>query len=115
MRFFFLRLVLNALAVLAVTYFVPGVTVGSFWYALLAALGLGIVNAVVRPVLLILSLPVNILTLGLFTLIVNALMFWLAAGIVPGFHVANFTAAFWGALVFWLVSWVTSGLFEERT
>ncbi len=115
MRFFFLRLVLNALAVLAVTRFVPGVIVENFWYALLAALGLGIVNAIVRPVLLILSLPVNILTLGLFTLVVNALMFWLAAGIVPGFHVANFTAAFWGALVFWLVSWVTSGLFEERT
>jgi putative membrane protein len=55
-------------------------------------------------------MPVNILTLGFLTLIINALMFWLAASISPGFHVANFSAAFWGALVFWIVSWLTNWL-----
>ena len=114
MRFFLLRLLLNAFAVLAVAYFVPGVSVGSFGVAVLAALVLGIVNALVRPVLLILSLPINILTLGLFTLVINALLFWLTSSFVPGFFVQNFRAAFLGALVFWIVSWLASGLLPEE-
>jgi len=105
-----LRFVLNALAVLAAAYIVPGITVKSFWVALIAALVIGIVNALVRPILLILTLPINILTLGVFTLIINALMFWLAAYLVKGFDVANFTAAFLGALVFWIVSWFTNAM-----
>lgn len=104
------RLFLNALAVLVVTRLVPGVTVQSFPAAFVAAIVIGIVNALIRPVLLLLTLPVNILTLGLFTLIVNALMFWLASSFTPGFRVANFGAAFWGALVFWIVSWLTNWL-----
>lgn len=104
------RLFLNALAVMAVTYLVPGVSIQSFPYAFVAALILALVNALIRPLLLLLSLPVNILTLGLFTLIVNALMFWLAASISPGFRVDGFAAAFWGALVFWIVSWLTNWL-----
>ncbi len=111
---FILRLLLNALAVLAIAYFVPGVSVRSFGVAIIAALVLGIVNALVRPLFLILSLPINILTLGLFTLVINALMFWLASKLVSGFEVRNFTAAFFGAIVFWLVSWITSGLLSER-
>lgn len=108
--FLLIRLFLNALAVMAVAYLVPGVTIRNFPHAFIAAIILGIVNALIRPVLLILSLPVNILTLGLFTLIVNALMFWLASSLSPGFHVENFSAAFWGALVFWIVSWITNWL-----
>lgn len=104
------RLFLNALAVMAVAYLVPGVTIQSFPHAFVAAIVLGLVNALVRPVLLILSLPVNILTLGLFTFVVNALMFWLASSISPGFRVQGFWAAFWGALVFWIVSWLTNWL-----
>ena len=114
MRFFLLRLLLNAFAVLAVAYLVPGVSVRSFGVAVLAALVLGIVNALVRPVLLILSLPINLLTLGLFTLVINALMFWLASSFVSGFFVQNFRAAFLGALVFWIVSWLASGLLPEE-
>jgi putative membrane protein len=109
-----LRFVLNALAVLAAAYIVPGITVKNFWVALIAALVIGIVNALVRPILLILTLPINILTLGVFTLIVNALMFWLAAYLVKGFDVANFTAAFLGALVFWIVSWFTNAMLGTR-
>ncbi len=99
---------------MAAAYVVPGVSVKNFWAALIAALVIGLVNALVRPILLILTLPVNILTLGLFTLVINALMFWLASSIVRGFDVANFWAAFWGALVYWLVSWLVNGLLETK-
>jgi putative membrane protein len=109
-----LRWFLSALSVIAVTYIVPGVHVTSFWSALVAALVIGFVNALVRPILLLLTLPVNILTLGLFTLVINGLMFWLAASVVKGFDVIGFTAAFWGALAYWLVSWIVNGLISGK-
>ena len=109
-----LRWLISALSVIAAAYIVPGVSVANFWTAIIAALVIGLVNALVRPILLILTLPVNIITLGLFTLVINALMFWLASSIVKGFDVANFTAAFLGALVFWLVSWLVNGLFQTK-
>jgi putative membrane protein len=105
-----IRFLLNALAVMATAYIVPGITVSNFWTALIAALVIGIVNALVRPILLILTLPINILTLGIFTLVINGFMFWLAAYLVRGFEVANFTTAFLGALVFWIVSWFTNAM-----
>ncbi|MFA6429559.1 MAG: phage holin family protein [Patescibacteria group bacterium] len=108
--FFLLRLLLNALTVLLVAYVVPGVVVSSFFVALIAALVIGFVNAIIRPIVSLLSLPVTLLTLGLFTLVINALMFWLASGLVPGFRVEGFGPAFWGAVVFWLVSWATNEL-----
>lgn len=107
-----LRWVLSALAVMATAYVVPGVRVANTWSAFLAALVIGLVNALVRPILLLLTLPVNILTLGLFTLVINALMFWLASSIVKGFDVVDFKAAFFGALVYWLVSWLVNSLFQ---
>ncbi len=109
---FLLRWVISALSVIAAAYIVPGVNVANAWSAFIAALVIGLVNALVRPILLLLTLPVNILTLGLFTLVINALMFWLASSIVKGFDVANFKAAFFGALVYWLISWIVNGLFE---
>ncbi len=108
------RLFLNALAVIIVTKLVPGVSVASFPMAFVAAIVLGFVNALVRPLLELLSLPITILTLGFFTLVINALMFWLAAWLVPGFEVRGFSAAFWGALVFWIVSWASNALLAER-
>jgi len=92
-------------------YIVPGVSIRSFGAALVAALIIGLVNALIRPLVLLLTLPVNILTLGLFTLVINALMFWLASGIAKGFDVTGFSAAFLGALVYWLTSWIVNGLF----
>ncbi len=109
-----IRFLINALAVMAAAYIVPGITVRNFWVALIAALVIGLVNALIRPLLLLLTLPINIVTLGLFTLVVNALMFWLAASLVKGFDVAGFGAAFWGALVFWLVSWFTNSLIGTK-
>jgi putative membrane protein len=109
-----LRWLISALSVMATAYIVPGVRVANFWSAFIAALVIGLVNALIRPLIIILTLPINILTLGLFTLVINALMFWLASSIVKGFDVASFGAAFWGALVFWLVSWLVNGLIGTK-
>ncbi len=109
-----LRWVISAASVMAAAYVVPGVSVRSFWAALIAALIIGLVNALIRPLVLLLTLPVNVITLGLFTFVVNALMFWLASSIAKGFDVANFKAAFLGALVYWLVSWLVNGLFGTK-
>ena len=109
MRTFVLRLALNALALLVIANVVPGIHVGPL-SALVAALVLGAVNAVVRPVLVLLTLPVTIVTLGLFLLIVNAATFGLAAWLVPGFAVASLGSAMLGALVVALVSWLVAWL-----
>ncbi len=105
---FLIRLVVNAVALIAVAYLVPGVHVSGFVGALIAALILGIVNAVLRPILVILSLPLEIVTLGLFTLVINALLFWLVGKLGVGLTVDGFWPAFVGALVLWIVSWVLS-------
>lgn len=109
-----LRWILNALALLLVTRVVPGVTVDGFYSALVVALVLGVVNALIRPILVLLTLPINLLTLGLFTLVINALLFWFVSTLVKGFHVSGFMAAFWGALVLWAVSWLTNALFSKE-
>lgn len=108
-----LRWLISAGALMLVAYYVPGIAVNSFYAALVAALILGLVNALIRPILLLLTLPINILSLGLFTLVINALIFWLASSVVKGFFVAGFWPAFWGALVMWLFSWVINSLLKE--
>ncbi|MBI1875262.1 MAG: phage holin family protein [Acidobacteria bacterium] len=108
---FLARLFLNGLALLVAAYFVPGLSLASPAAALLAGAALGIVNAIVRPVLLVLTLPFTLLTLGLFIFVVNALCLGLAAAIVPGFAIASFTAAFFGALIVSIVSWILNGVF----
>lgn len=100
------RWLLNAITLIAIAYYLPGVEVAGFYAALITALILGLVNAIIRPVLLLLTLPINLLTLGLFTFVINGLMFWFVASIVEGFDVADFHAAFLGALILTLVSWL---------
>jgi putative membrane protein len=102
-----------AVALWVATNVVPGVTVADTTALALAALVLGLVNALVRPVLVILTLPITVLTLGLFYLVVNGIAFGIAAALVPGFSVASFLAAVLGALVVSVVSWVI-GLFTGR-
>ena len=109
-----LRWLLNTLVLMLVAYIVPGVSFASFWSALITSLIFGLINAIIRPLMIILTLPVNILTLGLFTLIINALMFWLTSAIVKGFEVTGFWPAFWGALVYWLVTTIINFLFQDR-
>lgn len=94
-----------AVALWVAAYLVPGVGVSSWQALALGALILGFVNAIVRPILAILTLPITILTLGLFYLIVNAAAFALAAAVVPGFSIASFGSAILGALVVSVVSW----------
>ncbi len=110
-----LRLVINAIALLFVEYVIPGVHVSGIGAALLAALILGIVNAVLKPILIILSLPLEILTLGLFTLVINAALFYLVAKLGLGLTVDNFGAAFLGALVLSIVSFILSSFVHTTT
>ena len=101
---------INALALIAVAYLMPSISVASFWSALVAALILGLVNAVIRPVLLLLTLPVTVVTLGLFIFVINGLLFWLAGSFIDGFVVGGFWAGFFGAILFSIVSWILSAL-----
>jgi len=108
-----LRWCLNALALIVVAKFIPGIHIDTFYHALIAALVLGLVNALVRPILLVLTLPVNIITLGLFTFVINALMLLLASSVVKGFSVDGFAPAFLGAITLWLISVLTNWFIES--
>jgi len=101
---------INSLALIAVAYLMPSITVSSFTAALVAALILGLVNAVIRPVLILLTLPVTVLTLGLFILVINGLLFWFVGSFIQGFVVQGFWAGFVGAILFSIVSWLLSAL-----
>lgn len=101
---------INAAALFALPYLMQSIKVDSFTTALIAALVLGLVNALIRPVLLFLTFPVTVLTLGLFILVINGLMFWLVANFVGGFSVTGFWSAVIGALVYSILSWILSAL-----
>lgn len=109
---------LSACALLAVAYLYSGVQVQSFPSALIAAFVIGLFNAVLRPVLVLLTLPVTIVTVGLFLFVINALLFWAAAGVLDGFHVAGFGAALLGSLLYSLLGLVIEsalgGLFTKK-
>lgn len=94
-----IRWIISAASVMIAAYVVPGVLLTSFWTAILVALVLGIINALFKPLLVLLTLPINILSLGLFTLVINAVLVWLAAALIEGFSISGF----WVALLFSLV------------
>ena len=108
------RWIVNAAALLLVAYLNPGVHVESFVAALFAALVLGLVNAFIRPLLVILTFPVTLITLGLFLFVINALLFWLVAEVVQGFSVSGFFAALVGSLLYSVITLVTSWLLFKR-
>lgn len=112
---FLLRIALNAGSLILISNVVEGIKLGGWYPAIITVVVLGIVNALIRPLILILTLPVNILTLGLFTFVINALMFWFASSIVKGFEVDGFWPAFWGALLFSIASWLISAVVSKRT
>ena len=109
---------LSAAALLLVAYLYNGVEVRSFTGALMAAFVIGLFNAVLRPVLVLLTLPVTFVTLGLFLFVINALMFWAAAGVLGGFHVNGFGAALLGSLIYsvlgLLIESALGGLFAKQ-
>jgi putative membrane protein len=102
--------VINAAALLAVPYLMDSITVTGIGSALIAAAILGLVNTLIRPILLVLTLPVTVVTLGLFIFVVNGLMFWLVAQLVSGFHVESLWSAIGGALLYSVISWALSTL-----
>ena len=104
---------LSAAALLLVAYIYPGVAVKSFGAALVAAFVLGLLNTVVRPVLVVLTLPVTLVTLGLFMFVINALMFWAAASLLDGFHVNGFLAALLGSLIYAVLGLVIESALER--
>ena len=111
---FLLRIAVNTLAIALAAYLVPGIRVDGLLSAVAAGLALGVINAVVRPVLLLLTLPITLVTLGLFLLVLNALCLGLAAALVPGFHIDGFWAAVLGALCVTVVSWLATALISDR-
>lgn len=101
-------------AIIVTSYLLDGIHVSGFWSALFTAAVLGILNAFFRPIILILTLPINILTMGLFTFVINALLLMMASGIISGFNVAGFGSAVFGALLISVVSWLINGFIGER-
>jgi putative membrane protein len=112
---FLLRLLLNGTAIVVAAWFIPGVVLTGIVPALLAGALLGFVNALIRPILLLLTLPFTLITLGLFIFVVNAICFALTAALVPGFEISGFLAAFFGAIVVSLVSWVLNSLLADES
>jgi len=101
---------INSLALLTVAYVLPGIAVADFTTAMIAAVVLGLVNAFIRPVLILLTLPATLLTLGLFIFVINGLLFWLVGSWLQGFTVSGFWWGFLGAIVYSIISWALSSV-----
>jgi len=105
---------INTLALFALPWLMDSIQIDSFTTALFAALVLALVNTLIRPILLLLTLPFTVLTLGLFIFVINGLMFWAASEMVAGFHVAGFMSAVLGALLYSVISWALSALLINK-
>ena len=114
MKGILIRWLLLTISIILTSYLVDGIYVASFFSALFAALVLGILNALFRPVLIVITLPINILTLGLFTFVINALLLKMVSGVVPGFYVYGFWSAVFGSLIISLVSWLLSSFVSDK-
>lgn len=105
---------LNALALLAVAYFVPGIHVAGLAAALVAALVIGLVNMLIRPILVLLTLPITVLTLGLFILVINGVLFYVVGHWLQGFEVKTLLAGIIGALLYSIFTWLLSALLIDN-
>jgi putative membrane protein len=101
---------INAAALFALPYLMSSITVDSFLIALLVALLLGLINTFIRPLLILLTLPATLLTLGLFIFVINGLLFWFVGSYVSGFHVAGFWSGVFGAILYSIISWALSAI-----
>ena len=106
--------ILNAVALLAVTWLLPSIQLTGLGAALIAALVLGFINTLVRPVLALLTLPITVLTLGIFYLVLNGLLFWMASALLPGFQVQGFASALLGAILYGVIAWALSALIPNK-
>lgn len=111
---FVLRWIGYALAVMLVALIVPGIFVSGFWGALIAAVVLGLVNTFLKPILMFISMPLNFLTLGIFALVINALLLWLVGTISPGMQVDGFWSAFFGGIILSLVIAMVDGFTKKK-
>jgi len=109
-----IRWLIVTAAIILASYLLDGIEVKSFFSAFFAAAALGILNALFRPILIVLTLPINILTLGLFTFLINALMLKMASGIIPGFEVHGFWTAIFGSLIISTISWLLNAFISDR-
>lgn len=109
-----LSILINTIAVLITSYILPGIHVSGFWTAVIVAIVLGIINAILRPIVFILTLPINILTLGLFSFVIMGFMVMVAHWIVPGFKVDNFGWAILFAIIVALINWFLNSLAPRR-
>ena len=114
MKGLFIRWLMLTLAIVLAAYLIPGIRVAGFFSALFTAAILGILNALLRPVLLVLTLPINLLTLGLFTFVINALMLMMASGVVSGFTVESFWSALFGSLIISGVNWISNRFINDQ-
>ncbi|MGE5248686.1 MAG: phage holin family protein [Bacteroidota bacterium] len=115
MNLILLRWLTMTAAIILAAYLLDGIRVSGFFSALCAAALLGIFNAVLRPIAILLTLPINIMTLGLFTFVINAILLRMVSGIIRGFDVSGFWPAVFGSLVISTVSWILTTLIRERT
>ena len=109
-----IRWLIVTVAIIFASYLLDGIEVKNFFSAFFAAAALGILNALFRPILIVLTLPINILTLGLFTFLINALMLKMASGIIPGFEVHGFWTAIFGSLIISTISWLLNAFISDR-
>lgn len=114
MIFFFLRLFITTLAVVLSTHYIPGLFIKDLTDAIFFGLILGLINAFIRPVISFLTIPINILTLGLFSLIVNAFTYWLASRVAYGVEITDLWGAIYGGGVIWVVSIITNLFIKDR-
>ncbi len=110
----FIRWLILTIAIIIASYLVDGIRVSGFFSAFFAAAILGILNAFFRPILFILTLPLNIMTLGLFTFVINAILLMMASGVISGFEVHGFWSAVFGSLLISLVSWLLTSFINEH-
>ncbi len=110
----FIRWLILTAAIMAASYLIDGIRVSGFFSAFCAAAVLGILNALFRPILFILTLPINIMTFGLFTFVINALLLKMASGVIPGFDVHGFWSAVFAALIISGVNWILSSFINEQ-
>ena len=105
---------INAIALIALPYIFRSITVDTVMTALIVAVVLGLINTLIRPLLVLLTLPVTLLTLGLFIFVINGLLFWAVGSYVPGFHVDGFWAGVFGAIVYSIISWALSSVLMPK-
>jgi putative membrane protein len=106
--------VLNALALLAVAYLIPDINVANIWIALIAAAVIGLANVLIKPILVILTLPITLITLGLFIFVINGVLFWAVGHFLQGFEVRTLLAGIVGAVAYSVISWILSAIVIDK-